>query len=353
MNGPAWRAGSAGPFGTVVSGPGPGASRRPRTSGPGGPARAVVFGGTGFVGRHVCAALHAYGYAVTAVSRGAARTPPGVRHVRAELGARPDAVAALLDRVRPQLVVNAAGAVWDAGPAEMDRVNADAVTALTAALAGSEARTRLVQLGSVHEYGPVPAGRCLDERTPTAPLTPYGRGKLLGSTAVLDARADGRLDAVVLRLSNAVGPGAPRSSLLGMVAGRLAAGIGERGPVVLRLSPLTAHRDFIDVRDIADAVVAAAAAPQPPPVLNIGRGRAVPVAALVRSLIAVSGVRARVAETVPDGGAAARGAGHEWQRVDITAATAALGWRPGRLLEEALHALWEESRVSQGRRPTV
>ena len=310
--------------------------------------RAVVLGGTGFVGRHICEALAAHGHDVTAVSRAEGAVLPGVRHACADLVGRPDRLRGMLEALRPRLVVNAMGAVWDTGPEQMDQANHLAVHRLVDLLSALGRRPRLVHLGSVHEYGPVPAGRPLDERIPPRPETPYGRTKLLGTGAVLDARRAGRLDAVVLRLSNGVGPGAPRSSLLGRVAEQLHAAPDDGSPVVLRLAPLTARRDFIDVRDIADAVAAAARPVRiPHPVLNIGRGRSVPVRQLVRMLISVSGVQARIAETeaAPD----TRGGGLEWQRVDITAAAHSLAWRPRRLLEDALHALWQESRCSQAR----
>ncbi|MYW65832.1 NAD-dependent epimerase/dehydratase family protein [Streptomyces sp. SID8379] len=310
---------------------------------------ALVLGGSGFVGRPICTALDEAGHEVTAVSRGEARLPVGIHHARADLVRQPADLARLLDRLRPRVVVNAAGAVWNTGAAEMRQANATAAATVVDAVAAAPDRPRLVHLGSVHEYGPVPPGRPLDEHTPARPRSPYGQSKLDGTNAVLAARTARRLDGVVLRLSNGVGPGAPRSSLLGTVAEQLARGADGNRPVVLRLAPLTARRDFIDVRDIADAVVAAAAAPRlPPPVLNIGRGSAVPVRELVQQLIAVSGLQVRLAETAP-GGPSARGAGPEWQRVDITAATEALDWYPGRLLEGALYALWEESRCSLAR----
>jgi NDP-hexose 4-ketoreductase len=48
-------------------------------------------------------------------------------------------------------------------------------------------------------------------------------------------------------------------------------------------------RDFIDARDVADAVLAAAAAPSPPhAVINIGRGIGVPSRDLIKELLTVS-----------------------------------------------------------------
>ena len=146
------------------------------------------------------------------------------------------------------------------------------------------------------------------------------------------------LDAVVLRVGNPVGPGAPAGGLPGRIAGLLRAA-GPDPDAVLRLGDLSAYRDFVDVRDLARAVVLAVAAPGPlPPVLNIGGGRAVPVRDLVRGLADRAGFRGRIEENAAG---SARAAQVSWQCSDITAAEDALGWRPAYTLDDALAALWE------------
>ncbi|WP_406729892.1 NAD-dependent epimerase/dehydratase family protein [Streptomyces sp. GD-15H] len=159
--------------------------------------------------------------------------------------------------------------------------------------------------------------------------------------AVQAAVEEGRIDAVVLRVASAVGPGAPAGSLFGTLAARLraAAAAAPGGPpseIVLR--PLISRQDFVDVRDVADAVRAAAAADVSARLFNIGGGRAVPVRDLVRRLIALSGVPVRLVER--DDGTGARGGGLDWQLLDTEKARTALGWKPARGPEEALHGLW-------------
>lgn len=302
---------------------------------------ALVLGGGGFVGRHVCRAFSAAGHDVVRVSR----TPPPKGSAEPGvaldlLTAPPRDLMALLRTVRPAVVVNATGAVWDVTLRQMTAVNVRLVRRLTAALAAQDEPPRLVQLGSVYEYGPVPRGTPLDEAAPERPGSAYGRTKLRGSRLVLDAAAQGRLDAVVLRLSNVVGPGSPRSSLLGRVAGQLADAARRGTPALLRLAPLRAERDFVDVRDVTDAVVAAASRPVTGRVLNVGRGEAVHVRRMVDGLIEASGVRALIVE---EGGDEVRGAGLERQEVDCTAARAALGWAARRDLDESLRALWHQA----------
>src|SRR5206468_1837433 len=81
--------------------------------------------------------------------------------------------------------------------------------------------------------------------------------KLAGTCLVRTARAAG-LDAVVLRVFNAVGAGMPANTLPGRVAAQLRTAL--RGGGEVRLGSLDTVRDFVDIRDIADAALAAALA---------------------------------------------------------------------------------------------
>ncbi|MFJ9865371.1 NAD-dependent epimerase/dehydratase family protein [Streptomyces sp. NPDC101165] len=305
--------------------------------------RVVVLGGTGFLGRHLGPAFRQAGADVLTVSRtaSASRHPsPGVRALAMDLtGAGPDRLAALFAGAGAELVVNAAGAVWGVTPEEMHRANAELVGDLVEAMAALPRRPRLIQLGSVHEYGPGRAGGGTTESHTPAPVTPYGRAKLLAADRVLAAARSGALDGVVLRIANITGPGTPPGSLLGGLAERLARLREAADPdPVLELAPLRASRDFVDVRDVVDAVLAAAAAPADlvcGQVINIGSGRATPVRHAVERLIAHSGLAVRLVERKAD---TAR-TDTEWQQLDIAKAGQLLGWQPRRDLDSSLGAL--------------
>jgi nucleoside-diphosphate-sugar epimerase len=278
--------------------------------------RAVVVGGTGFLGGLACRALDAAGWTPVVLSR---RAVPGT--VRTTLDA--DDLAELLCREHPDLVVNAAGNVWSASIDPAEPGNAQLPGALAEAVVKA-AVPRLVHLGSAHEYAPAPHGTVMAEDFPTDPPTPYGTGKLAGSTALLDVAGRAHLDAVVLRVFNAVGPGMPRVSLLGRVAARLAA-----GATTIEVVAPTQHRDFVDGRDVAQAVVAAAAAAPGTftggLVVNVGSGTATDTAELAAALVAASGCAARVVTRADPGG---RAHSLDWQCADIDRARHLLGWQP-------------------------
>lgn len=285
--------------------------------------RLLLLGASGFIGRHVRA--RAAGFDVVTASRS-----PGTGDVRLDLAvAAPEEVAGLISEVAPAAVVNCAGATRG-GPAELVSGNVVAVARLLSGLAAAPAR--LVHLGSAAEYGAVPPGSPITESTAPRPVSPYGVTKLAGTELVRAAR----LDAVVLRVFNPIGPGMPSSTL----AGRIVAGLRDGQEV--RVGPLTSCRDFIDVRDVADAVLAAAGAPGPlPPVLNVGSGRATPLREVATGLAEHAGPGRRIVEDAVGG--SSRSAEVTWQQAGVGAIGRALGWTPTTGLATSLRDLWEDS----------
>ncbi|MFF8833411.1 NAD-dependent epimerase/dehydratase family protein [Streptomyces sp. NPDC015131] len=290
--------------------------------------RVLVLGSSGYLGAHVTTALRATpGARVLTGGRA-----PGADLVVDLASARTGPLAEALAALAPDAVVNCAGAVGG-DAVTLAEVNARGPAVLCAALRDAAPGARLVHLGSAAEYGPGRPGEPVAEDAPTRPVAPYGASKLAGTVAVTSSG----LDAVVLRVGNPVGPGAPEAGLPGGLAARLrraGTGSGE----VIRLGDLSAYRDFVDVRDVARAaVLAATRAGSVPPVLNVGGGRAVRVRELVRALVAAAGFTGRVEEA---GGGSDRSAAVSWQCSDITAAGAALGWAPRFGTEESVAALW-------------
>jgi nucleoside-diphosphate-sugar epimerase len=297
--------------------------------------RVAVLGGTGWVGRHVCAAFTQRGREVLAVARTDAPHLSAHRFLPCDLAAASTgSMAALLRSERVDIVVNATDSTntkdgWDRTESEHREVNVAVVERLLAAAGALPWRVRIVHLGTIHEYGPVPPGTAIGESRPTRPATSYARSKLAGSQAVLRA---GAVDGVVLRLVNLCGPHPSPDSFPGKLLRSLRGGATE-------VTIADAKRDFVDVRDVAEAVVRAAAAPTVRGVVNIGSGVPVEIGELVRMFLAEAGATGVEIRRGP-----VRSLGGDWTQADITLARTLLGWEPRIGLRHSLRDMWQAAR---------
>ncbi|WP_037671827.1 NAD(P)-dependent oxidoreductase [Streptomyces griseus] len=300
------------------------------------PGRSVaVLGATGCVGRHVSAAFARAGHSVLGVARHPAPHVREADFVPLDVaGAQVREIAQLFDTRRVEVVVNATGG-WDTTEEAMVYSHVRLVDRLLEAVRLMDRPPRIVQVGSVHEYGAVPPGQDIDEAVVPRPETPYARTKLAGSEAILRADREGRVEGVVLRAVNVCGPHTTEASFLGMVLARLRDTDPSTG---ITLAVADARRDYIDVRDLADAVVLAAGAPVAGQVINIGRGQAVGIRELVDLLAEASGFPPE-ALTLKEAPVQSKGAG--WTRADIRLAGQLLGWRPHITLRDSMRAMWE------------
>jgi GDP-4-dehydro-6-deoxy-D-mannose reductase len=214
----------------------------------------LVIGGGGFLGAHLARAAAAVGLRpIVATRAGTDAAPP------CDL-LDPASLAACLEAVEPELVINAAGAAsvgrsWEHA-AETFAANATGVLNLLETVTGQAPAAHLLCLSSADVYGvreraELPLGEDLEPR----PVTPYGASKA-AMEVLCDQYARSRgLRIAVARVFNLIGPGqSPRFVAAGF-ARRIAAAEKGGAPVELALGNSAALRDFGDVRDGARALV--------------------------------------------------------------------------------------------------
>lgn len=259
----------------------------------------AITGATGFIGRHVAAALVSRGVTVRSIVRpGSRHTPPpqsDVVHAPLEAAALRNAFAGM------DAVVHLAGVVAAVDPRLYFEVNTEGTRAVADAARGSGAR--LIHVSSLAAAGPASAAAPIRESDPPRPITPYGRSKLDSERIVTDMSD---LRSIILRPGVVYGPTdravfplfkAARSGLLPLVGRETAAyafvyvddvvrtivaaveRTGVSGPVFV------AHPVPVTPRDLMEAIQSA-----------VGRrGRVVRVPmALTRALALAGDVAARV-----------------------------------------------------------
>ena len=256
------------------------------------PRRAVVTGGSGFIGANLVRHLLALGCEVHLLLR------PGhaewrLAGLRGQVTphvldlAEPAAVARALRAARPDCVFHLAahGAYsWQQDAAEIARTNLLATQVLARA-AAAQGVAVMVQAGTSSEYGRKPHAPAEDE--PPEPQGAYAESKAAATAFCRDFARQAGMRLPTLRIYSAYGPWEdPRRLLPALLVHARA---GRLPPLA---SPRTA-RDFVAVEDVVRAFLLAATMPLPEPgaVFNLGTGRQTrleEIVALVRGQFGVA-----------------------------------------------------------------
>jgi nucleoside-diphosphate-sugar epimerase len=299
--------------------------------------RVLLFGATGFIGGYVGAALDRDPRAGAVIRVSRHRANPAAAWISHDLlMAGIGELAALIRDTQPDTVINCAGRL-SGDTAQLVESNVLVTARLIDAVVREAPAARLVVLGSAAEYGQTPYGGRVDEDHPSGPTAPYGVTRLASTQLVLLAVNDQQLDAVVLRVFNPIGPGIPPENLLGRAAAAIRKAL-EDGTGTVVLGRLSAYRDFVDVRDVATAITAAALADQlKERVLNVGSGRPVRCREAVSLMAETAGFTGRIVETDPPPG---RSGSVEWSAADTSRIERSLGWTPRYDLRASVAATW-------------
>ena len=287
------------------------------------PARILLTGASGFVAGHLIPRLRTAFPAAELTLCGEGLVPLDITD--------PAAVRALVACVRPDACIHLAAIAAIAAARDNAalawQVNLHGTIALAAALRAGVPDCVLVFASSADIYGAsFRAGIAVDEATTPAPLNTYAATKAAADLALGAMAAEG-LRVIRLRPFNHTGagqtPGFAVPAFARQVA-RIAAGLQEP---VLRVGALDPQRDFLDVRDVCAAYIAAithADHLEPGTILNIASGIPRRIGDVLADLMRLAGISARIETDIarlrPTDIATAQGNAHR--------ARVSLGWAP-------------------------
>jgi GDP-4-dehydro-6-deoxy-D-mannose reductase len=301
----------------------------------------LITGATGFIGRHVLSVLKRGALELSSpenkllvLGRRCPEDWPEAAFVAADLNDA-NQLGATIRTIAPDVVIHTAGRTPPASDDELYRANFWATIHLLNALRSARRPARVVLSGSAAELGLIDAAELpVDETHACNPIDAYGRSKWLGTVGGLSERAP--LEVMIARIFNPIGPGTPPTQAFGRFAARLS----DPGPdpVELGVGNLDACRDFIDIRDVAQAMIALALRGQPGLVYNVGTGRSRRVADGLDRLLQLCG---RVVKVSVDPALRRRREPAD-SRADIDRIVAHTGWRPAISWEQSLADLWGE-----------
>ncbi|HSK92565.1 MAG TPA: NAD-dependent epimerase/dehydratase family protein [Candidatus Angelobacter sp.] len=241
-----------------------------------------------------------------------------------------DAMDAVLRQVQAEIVFNLAVVPL---PASLERPRWSVMQNVALATVACEllrlGRFRtLVHFSSSEAYGSA-AYVPMDESHPPVPSTPYAASKLAGDQVVLSYWHTFGLDAAIVRPFNNFGPRQNSGSYAGII------------PIVVdratRGEPIEIHgdgeqtRDFVFVRDTADAAIRVHGAPATRGrVVNVASGREVSVNELVKLMLELLGADVEVRHVAPRPGDVRR------HLASIDLARELIGYEPGTSLREGM-----------------
>jgi GDP-4-dehydro-6-deoxy-D-mannose reductase len=250
----------------------------------------LVFSGESFLGGHVCHALRAAGHGVTAT---AWKPVADSGHEACDLAdaTRVEEVVAV---ARPDHVIQCAGVTWTQEPGPLYGLHVQGTLNVLGGVTKYAPSAPVVLLGSAAEYGTVrPEALPVREDYPAAPTSFFGASKLAQTNLARAAAAEWKLSIAVARPFNILGPGLPAHYFAAALAQRLrkARAAGDSGNVPVTNAQAT--RDFVDVRDVAAALIALATHAAPPrgvmEAYNVASGQETTILAVAEKLCALAG----------------------------------------------------------------
>lgn len=274
----------------------------------------LVTGGAGYVGSHVCKALHRAGLVPVTLDNLSTGHRQAVKWGPLEVGdVRSESlVADVIIRHKAGAVLHfaAASLVGESAskPYEYYDNNVNGAIALVGAMRRCGV-TRIVFSSTCAVYG-LPDQLPIEETEAARPINVYGRTKLAVETFLADVAATGQIRTAMLRYFNAAGAdndgdiGEAHATETHLIPLAIRAALDQGRPLSVFGSDYptadgTCERDYVHVEDLADAHLAAltfletAAGSR---TFNLGTGQPVSVRAVLRAVERVVGARVPVVE---------------------------------------------------------
>jgi GDP-4-dehydro-6-deoxy-D-mannose reductase len=303
--------------------------------------RALVTGGSGFVGTHLSRLLRERGDEVVVAGRAHEREPVDVVLELDDAAS----VRRAVDAAAPEVVFHLAAQAFVpesiADPLRTYDVNALGTARLFEALRDRPAPPRVVLASSAEVYGSRErADYPLHETLAPRPATPYAASKVAAEAVALAAWRTYGVPVVLARAFNHIGPGQDKRFAIPAFALQLAR-VAAGGPPLVKVGNLDALRDFLDVRDVVAAYAVLAERGRAGEIYNVCSGTPVSLKEMLRRLIMIAGV----AVEVRDDPERMRKSDVPTSYGDPGKLRADTGWEPQISLDAALRDVYEDAHL--------
>ena len=176
------------------------------------------------------------------------------------------------------------------------------------------------------------------EETPANPISPYAESKLIGERYCQGFSERDLLQTVILRFFNVYGPRQGKNDYSGVIT-RFADLAKNKSPLTIYGDGLQT-RDFVNVTDIAEAVLASVKNSHASGIFNIGSGKPTTINELAQTILQLAGVEMEIRHKE------CRAGDIRDSYADISKARKFLGFEPKVSLKDGLKILLDHKRVS-------
>ena len=165
---------------------------------------------------------------------------------------------------------------------------------LLEALVKIKSQAKILVVGSADEYGNVdPKDLPITEETPLAPPSPYAVSKVAQDLLGLQFSLHHNLNIVRVRPFNHIGPRQSKHFVVCAFASQIA-DLEKKGGGTIRVGNLETWREFTDVRDMVKAYFLALEKGKVGSVYNIGVGKPIKIAQILKILLSLSYAKIKV-----------------------------------------------------------
>jgi nucleoside-diphosphate-sugar epimerase len=207
---------------------------------------------------------------------------------------QPEDVAAALRSFQPDRIIHLASGLRDDPISALLETNVEGTVNLLEALAASEISVRTVVLGSTGGVYGVPRSLPIDENAVCNPIDLYSTTKLAAEHASRILARRYQLPVLWARLFNLIGPGQDERHVCGRFASLATAILSGITEPVFTVETLETTRDFIDVRDVAAALLVLSAQATIGGIYNVAGGKEIAMRTVLSSTLKHAGLEEQV-----------------------------------------------------------
>lgn len=297
-----------------------------------------ITGASGFVGHHITQVVADGGFGACELHS----APEGLDIRDREL------LLASLVSAQPDWVIHLAARSFVPDsfihPRETLDVNLFGTLNLLSVLKDMRFQGRLLYVSSGDVYGAVPeAALPVAESRWPEPRNPYAVSKFSAETLCLQWHRSERLDVIVARPFNHIGPGQDERFVVPALARQVASIAAGLQEPTLMVGDIDATRDFSDVRDVVSAYAALLCRGRGGQTYNVGSGREVTIRSILQTLCK----QARVDPTVAQDSSRLRPSEQRRMVADCTRLQEDTGWVAAIPLETSLQHILDQYRIDK------